>query len=140
MDIVSKEQRSRMMAAVGQKNTPPEIVVRKVAHSLGYRFRLNVRTLPGSPDIVFPKHRKVIFVHGCYWHRHTCRKATMPSTRVEFWKAKFEANVARDRRAIRRLRELGWQVLIIWECQTTAPERIASKLEKFFETKDGTGS
>ncbi len=90
MDIVSKEQRSRMMAAVRQRDTPAELTVRRVAHVLGFRFRLNVRSLPGSPDIVFPKYRKVIVVHGCYWHRHKCKKATMPASRIDLWKAKFE--------------------------------------------------
>lgn len=133
MDIVSKEQRSRMMAAVRQRDTPAEIRVRQVAHSLGLRFRLNVRSLPGSPDIVFPKHRKVIFVHGCYWHRHECKKATMPSSRIDFWKAKFEANILRDRRAIRELRKLGWKVLVVWECQTNDIDRLMKTIEKFFD-------
>lgn len=133
MDIVSKEQRSRMMAAVRQRDTPAELAVRRVAHALGFRFRLNVRSLPGSPDIVFPKHRKVIFVHGCYWHRHNCRKATMPSSRTEFWQSKFEANVNRDQQAIKKLRKLGWKVLVVWECQTNDAVKVAKTLKKFFD-------
>jgi len=133
MDIVSKEQRSRMMAAVRQRDTPAELTVRRAAHALGFRFRLNVRSLPGSPDIVFPKHRKVIFVHGCYWHRHKCKKATMPASRIDFWKAKFEANIRRDRRVIRELRKLGWKVLVVWECQTNDIDRLMKAIEKFFD-------
>ena len=133
MDIVSKEQRSRMMAAVRQRDTPAELAVRRVAHALGFRFRLNVRSLPGSPDIVFPKHRKVIFVHGCYWHRHNCRKATMPSSRTEFWQSKFEANVNRDQQAIEKLCKLGWKVLVVWECQTNDAVKVAKTLKKFFD-------
>jgi DNA mismatch endonuclease, patch repair protein len=133
MDIVSKEQRSRIMAAVRQRDTPAELSVRRVAHALGFRFKLNVRSLPGSPDIVFHKHRKVIFVHGCYWHRHTCRKATMPASRIEFWKAKFDANVRRDLRVIKELRKLGWKVLVIWECQTNDVEKLRKKIEKYFD-------
>ena len=111
--------RSRIMKAVGQKNTRPEMTIRRTLHSLGYRFRLHRRDLPGSPDIVLPKHRTAIFVHGCFWHRHEgCAKATVPKTRRAFWEDKFETNKVRDRKAIVALQDLGWNVQIVWECQT----------------------
>jgi len=106
-----------MMAAVAPKHTKPELAVRKGLHRLGFRFRLHDRKLPGSPDLVLPKYSAVIFVHGCYWHRHQgCRYATTPSTRPEFWEAKFDANVERDRRNQKKLRQVGWRVFVIWEC------------------------
>src|SRR5262245_3918995 len=105
------------MSRVGGKNTSPELRVRKAAHKLGLRFRLHRRDLPGTPDIVFPKWKIALFVHGCYWHRHHgCRKASPPSS--PFWAKKFEANVARDSRVAVQLRKLGWRVVVVWECQT----------------------
>jgi len=113
-------ERSALMARVGQKNTAPEIIVRKSLHRLGYRFRLHRRDLPGTPDIVLPKYRKVLFVHGCFWHRHPgCGKTTTPKTRTEFWAEKFRANVARDSAKEQALRDAGWEPLIIWECETS---------------------
>lgn len=110
---------SRIMKAVGQKDTRPEMITRRSLHALGYRFRLHRRDLPGSPDIVLPKHRTTIFVHGCFWHRHEgCAKATVPKTRRAFWEDKFEANKVRDRKAIVALQDLGWNVQVVWECQT----------------------
>lgn len=121
--------RSRIMRAVGQKHTAPEMTVRRVLHKLGYRFRVQRRELPGSPDIVLPKYKTVIFVHGCFWHRHPgCRKATTPKTRAEFWAEKFERNVARDQLKETILREMGWHVIIIWECETKSAETLAIKL------------
>ena len=118
-DVVSKERRSWMMSRIGPRDTQPELAVRSYLHRTGLRFRLHDRRLPGRPDLVLPKYRAVIFVHGCFWHRHGgCREATMPTTREEFWQRKFEENVARDRRNARRLRSSGWRVLIVWECQT----------------------
>jgi DNA mismatch endonuclease (patch repair protein) len=117
------------MARVGQKNTLPEVRVRKILHGLGYRYRIHRRDLPGSPDIVFPTRRKAIFVHGCFWHRHTdCSKATSPKTRVEFWREKFAKNVERDKRKERELRELGWDVETIWECETKDMEGLARRV------------
>lgn len=136
MDTVTKEVRSRIMSAVGQRDTKPEMVVRRLVHAMGFRFRLHVKTLPGSPDIVLPRHKKVIFVHGCYWHRHTCKQATFPATRVDFWKAKFDANRKRDRRNVRELRQAGWRVIIIWECQTKRTEWLQSKLAEFLDSDD----
>ncbi|GGH50813.1 DNA mismatch endonuclease Vsr [Frigidibacter albus] len=117
VDIVTPDVRSRMMAAIGGTNTRPEIALRKTLHARGVRFRLHRKDLPGSPDLVFPRYRAVAFVHGCFWHRHLgCRYATTPSTRPEFWQAKFDANVARDYRAIEDLGRMGWRVAIVWEC------------------------
>lgn len=116
-DIVDKVTRSRMMAGIRGKDTRPEMVVRRALHARGFRYRLNVRSLPGAPDLVFPKRRAVIFIHGCYWHRHEgCRYATTPATNTEFWASKFAGNVARDARNVRDLRSAGWRVGIIWEC------------------------
>lgn len=120
------------MARVRSKNTRPELVVRQTAHALGFRFRLHRKDLPGSPDLVFPRLKKVIFVHGCFWHRHPgCSKASMPKTRVGFWTAKFAANTRRDARSIGAIRELGWQVCIVWECETSDPKLITQKVETF---------
>jgi DNA mismatch endonuclease (patch repair protein) len=117
--------RSRIMRAVRRTNTRPEMVVRCLLHSAGYRYRLHRKDLPGTPDIVMPRHRMVIFVHGCFWHRHAgCSKATTPKTRVTFWSTKFQQNQARDRRNNDELRSKGWRVLTIWECQTKAPAQM----------------
>ncbi|MCQ9199787.1 MAG: very short patch repair endonuclease [Prochlorococcus marinus CUG1437] len=111
------EQRSRNMSAIKSKNTKPEISVRKLLHSLGYRFRLHRKDLPGSPDIVLPKYKTVIFVHGCFWHRHeNCKYASTPKTRSEFWESKFEGNIKRDKINQTNLIKLGWKIIIVWEC------------------------
>lgn len=108
--------------------------MRRLAHRLGYRFRLHRKDLPGKPDLVFPKHRKVMFVHGCFWHRHgNCPKASMPKTRIKFWKEKFDRNVKRDRYALEALRAEGWQTLIVWECETKDLEALESRLIEFLE-------
>ena len=107
------------MSGIRGKDTDPEIAVRKALHAAGLRFRLHYKNLPGKPDIVLPRHRTAIFVHGCYWHRHPgCRLTSTPSTRADFWLAKFAGNVTRDREVQRRLKELGWKVHIVWECET----------------------
>src|SRR5689334_847166 len=104
-----------MMAGIGRRNTKPELVVRRALHRAGFRFRLDVQSLPGRPDIVLPKHRAVIFVHGCFWHRHAgCRFTTCPSTRPMFWERKFASNVARDRSVTAQLRDMGWRVATVW--------------------------
>lgn len=118
--------RSRQMALVKGKHTKPELIVRRLVHSLGYRFRLHRRDLPGVPDLVFPGRRKVIFVHGCFWHQHgdpSCWRSRLPKTRQEFWGPKLTGNVARDRRDLVALEVAGWQSLVIWECQTTSSKR-----------------
>ncbi len=119
-DIVDKKTRSRMMSSIRGKDTKPEMTLRRALHARGFRFRLHVRDLPGRPDLVFPKFRAVVFVHGCFWHRHPgCPRATTPATRVEFWLEKFRANVSRDRRNSERLKESGWRVHTVWECELT---------------------
>lgn len=118
VDVVDAATRSRMMSGIRGKNTKPEIHVRSLLHREGLRFRLH-SSLPGKPDLVFPKYGAVVFVHGCFWHRHAgCRYATTPSSNVEFWQAKFDANVARDKRVNRQLRKDGWRVFVVWACQT----------------------
>lgn len=120
------------MAKVRGKDTHPEMAVRRLLHSLGYRFRLHARALPGSPDLVFARRRKIVLVHGCFWHRHHgCKQATTPKTRAEFWKAKFEANVVRDERNIAELTEMGWDVLVVWECETRNAKLLTPKLTQF---------
>ena len=122
------------MSGIRGKDTRPEMMVRKGLHRLGFRFRLHNRNLPGKPDLVLPKRAAVVFVHGCYWHRHQgCRYATTPSTRPEFWQAKFQGNVERDRRNQRELMKAGWRVFIVWECAlrsdlVDALERLAKAL------------
>lgn len=117
------------MRAVGQKHTKPEMTVRCTLHALGYRFRVQRRDLPGSPDIVLPKYKTAIFVHGCFWHRHPgCKKATTPKSRVPFWTEKFERNVVRDQQKETALREMGWQVLVVWECETKDTTALAATL------------
>lgn len=118
-DIVGPSTRSRMMSAIGGKNTQPELRVRRYLHAAGLRYSLHRRDLTGRPDIVLPAFRSVVFVHGCFWHRHPgCRYATTPETRHDFWEKKFRGNVARDELVSGRLREAGWRVLVIWECET----------------------
>jgi DNA mismatch endonuclease (patch repair protein) len=127
-------ERSRLMALVRQRNTGPELIVRKALHALGYRFRLHRRELPGSPDIVLPSRRKAILVHGCFWHRHKgCPRSTTPKTRRGFWKQKFEQNKSRDTRNLIRLRALGWEALIVWECETTDIASLTESLRYFVE-------
>ena len=125
MDIVSSEKRSRMMSAIGGKDTRPELKVRSYLHSRGFRFRLHARNLPGRPDMVFPKYRTVVFVHGCFWHRHDgCNLAYHPKTNVDFWEKKFQANVERDLRNLQELEKDGWKVLIIWECELSGSDAL----------------
>jgi DNA mismatch endonuclease (patch repair protein) len=122
------------MSLVRSKNTKPEMVVRRLLHALGYRYRLHRRELPGAPDLVFASRRKVLFVHGCFWHQHMCPAGDrMPKSRVEFWKAKLLGNVSRDRRAVQQLRRDGWKVLTIWECQTRNAERLKRRLCQFLD-------
>ena len=127
------EQRSRNMSAIKSKNTKPEIAVRKVLHSMGYRFRLHGKDLPGSPDIVLPKYRTVIFVHGCFWHRHKdCKYATTPKTREEFWNNKFRSNVERDLEIQEKIKNLNWRSVVIWECEIKDIENLRGKIINIF--------
>ena len=119
-DIVDPARRSRMMAGIGGRDTTPERIVRSHLHRAGLRFRLHARALPGRPDIVLPRWNAVVFVHGCFWHRHAgCPKAATPSSNQAFWQRKFEDNVARDARNTAALRRLGWRVFTVWECRTS---------------------
>jgi DNA mismatch endonuclease (patch repair protein) len=116
-DVLTPEQRSRCMSRIRAKNTGPELVVRSIAHRMGYRFRLHPRGLPGRPDLVFPRLRKIVFVHGCFWHMHRCKYGIVtPATRATFWRTKRKQNADRDRRNLRAVRKLGWSVLVLWEC------------------------
>lgn len=120
------------MSRIRGKDTKPELLVRRAVHALGFRFRLHRRDLPGSPDLVFPSRHKVIFVHGCYWHRHPgCQYAYTPKSNMAFWQLKFDANVTRDRLALSTLESLGWGVLVIWECETHDAEALRARLIEF---------
>jgi DNA mismatch endonuclease (patch repair protein) len=123
-----------MMAQVKGKDTSPEMNVRRLLHSMGYRFRLHRKDLPGNPDIVLPKHKKVIFVHGCFWHGHKgCPRSKRPSTNVEFWNNKLSGNIERDRKNLAALRKLGWKPYVIWECQAKDAVGLTRMIRKFFE-------
>ena len=126
------------MSRIRSKNTGPEWAVRRMVHAMGFRYRLHVKALPGCPDIVLPRHRKVILVHGCFWHEHGCDVARRPpATRRRFWKEKFARNVARDREALRQLWQAGWQVLVVWECEAKAPDRLREILAAFLAPSAG---
>lgn len=116
-DTVSRSHRSWVMARVHSANTTPEVAARKVLHAAGFRFRLHVRKLPGNPDIVLPRYKTIVFVHGCLWHWHGCKRSRMPSTNVSYWKRKIRRNVKRDRANIVALRQAGWDVEVVWECE-----------------------
>ena len=119
------------MSQIGSKDTQPELIVRRLITEMGLRYRLHRRDLPGKPDIVFGPRRLVLFVHGCFWHRHRgCRMASTPSANAAFWQAKFDANTARDRRNTTALKRAGWRVAVIWECETRQPERLARRLQR----------
>ncbi|MFN7949994.1 MAG: DNA mismatch endonuclease Vsr [Blastocatellia bacterium] len=131
-DVLTREQRHRNMSAIRGANTKPEMVVRSLAHRLGYRFRLHRKDLPGKPDLVFAGRRKVVFVHGCFWHMHDCKYGSVrPATNAEFWQHKRMSNVERDARHLKALEEVGWRVLVVWECETREPENLAKKLDRF---------
>lgn len=134
VDTLTPAQRSKQMALVRDRDTQPELVVRRVVHRNGYRYRLHVRTLPGCPDLVLPRHRKIIFVHGCFWHQHNCKRGSRtPKSNTDYWKGKLERNRKRDAKHRRALRQLGWDVLTIWECETTDSrlEKLERKLLSF---------
>ena len=135
MDKISAGQRSKIMATVRSRDTAPEILVRSILHFLGLRFRLHQAYLPGSPDIVLKRHLTVIFVHGCFWHGHSCRKGKPPASNKQFWLPKLEANRARDVRAAKELRSLGWRVLTVWECETANTITLARRLKRLFHVK-----
>ena len=140
-DIVDAERRSWMMSRIGPRHTRPELAVRRLVHALGFRFRLHRRDLPGRPDLVLTRHRVVIFVHGCFWHRHrSCSNCTVPKTRPDFWAAKFSANVARDARHALALRQAGWRVVTVWECETERPSSLERRLRRLLTARRGRAS
>jgi DNA mismatch endonuclease (patch repair protein) len=122
--------RSWTMSRVGSKHTRPELAVRQTAHALGLRYRLHRSDLPGTPDLVFPGRAIALFVNGCFWHRHNCTRATMPASNVDYWRAKFERNVLRDKRNYRDLKRMGWQCVQVWECETTNQKKLESILRR----------
>lgn len=122
------------MARIGNKDTRPELAIRHLLHALGYRYRLHRHDLPGTPDVCFPGRKKAIFVHGCFWHRHQgCRRTTTPKTRTSFWEEKFRANMARDRRNMDGLAELGWNAMVVWECEIKDLDALAPRLVGFLD-------
>ena len=132
VDIHTKEQRSYNMSQIKCRNTKPEMIVRSIVHRMGYRYSLHRKDLPGKPDMVLVRHGKIIFVHGCFWHMHNCCYGRVkPATRAKFWEQKRQGNIERDKRNIRKLRQQGWKVLTIWECQTRDLSKLAKKLALF---------
>lgn len=135
-DTLTPSARSERMSLVRGRDTKPEWVVRRLIHGLGYRYRLQARDLPGRPDIVFRKRKKAIFVHGCFWHRHpdpACKLARLPKTRLDFWLPKLEDNRQRDIANVERLMAMGWQVLLVWECELRNREQLRNILQRFIE-------
>jgi DNA mismatch endonuclease (patch repair protein) len=135
VDVLTKKQRSYCMSRIRKTDTAPEIVVRKIIHNLGYRYRLYKNDLPGCPDIVLPIHRKIIFVNGCWWHSHNCRLGhRKPKSRLDYWLPKLRANKERHIRNLRKLRNQGWKVLTVWECQICKPEKLSKRIREFLES------
>jgi DNA mismatch endonuclease (patch repair protein) len=136
VDTVDQATRSRIMARVRSKNSSPEMFVRRLLHRAGYRYRLHRKGLPGTPDLVFPGRKKVIFVHGCFWHRHEgCALARLPKSRSEFWMCKLEANRSRDRASEAKLHELGWETMTVWECELRDEAVLLDRLRRFLESR-----
>lgn len=141
-DTLTKNERSIRMGRVKSRDTSPELQVRRMIHRMGFRYRLYVRELPGRPDIVLPRHRKAVFVHGCFWHRHAalgCKLARLPKSRLEFWLPKLESNRRRDQRDMRKLRNAGWQIMVVWECQLRDKERLENRLKRFLGERNAGG-
>ena len=135
MDVFTREKRSQIMSRVSGKNTKPEIAVRSLIHNMGYRFRLYRKDLPGKPDITLPKYKKVIFVHGCFWHGHTnCSRSKRPTTNKEFWRNKLDKNIKRDKASVKALKQSGWEVLIVWTCEVNNTNKLKIKLLSFLES------
>lgn len=124
-DIVDKATRSRMMSGIRGRDTKPEMLIRKALHAQGLRYRLHEKTLPGKPDLVFPKYKAVVFIHGCFWHGHDCHYFKVPQTRTDFWLAKIADNKVRDERQLQQLQKAGWRVLVVWECATRKNEQLS---------------
>lgn len=139
MDTLNPEQRSERMSRVRGRDTKPELLIRKVLHARGYRYRLHDKKLPGTPDLSFPGRRKAVFVHGCFWHMHEgCPLARMPKSRLEFWRPKLEGNRARDAVKLGQLRALGWDVMVVWECQLRELDKLVTRIETFLNDNKGT--
>jgi len=133
-DKLTKLQRRICMSHNKGKDTFPELFIRKLIYSLGYRYCLHRKDLPGCPDLVFPKRKKVIFINGCFWHRHTCKKGrSIPVNRKKFWQQKFKRTIERDKCNYKALKKLGWKILVVWECQTKKPEKLINKISKFLK-------
>ncbi|WP_192622769.1 very short patch repair endonuclease [Desulfomicrobium macestii] len=133
-DSLSSQERSERMSRIRGKDSAPEIRLRRLVHKLGYRYRLHVKELPGTPDLVFPSRRAVIFMHGCFWHRHEgCKLARLPKSKLDFWKKKLDSNKNRDALQQQRLYELGWRVLVIWECELDDADRLVMTIRKFLD-------
>lgn len=130
MDVVSKSRRSELMSRIGDKDTRPETIVRRLLHAMGFRFRLHRRDLPGCPDIVLPQFDTVVFVHGCFWHGHSCSRGKRPLSNQGFWDQKLDRNIARDRNVQCSLRLMGWKVVTVWECQTRDERRLTERLSR----------
>ena len=131
-DVVSREVRSRIMARVRSKDTKPEMMVRRLLHGLGYRYRLHRSDLPGRPDLVFPRRSKIVFVHGCFWHSHSdCPNVRLPTSNQDYWSSKLESNKERDKRNLRQLESAGWMTTVVWECELGDLESVASRLVAF---------
>lgn len=134
VDFLDKEQRSERMARIRSRDTVPELILRRALHKAGLRFRLGGAGLPGKPDIVLPRFKVAIFVHGCFWHRHQgCKVASTPKSNTEFWLEKFDRNVTRDRKVVGELEELGWKVLVAWECELSAKSRVGETVGRLIE-------
>lgn len=134
-DTRTPEQRRRIMQSVKTRDTGPELTVRRMLFGLGYRYRLNAKNLPGRPDIVFRSRMKAIFVHGCFWHAHGCRKGRAPKSRLDYWKPKLQTNKARDKAQVRALKKMGWSVFTVWQCETTDRDLLATRLVDFLEDR-----
>lgn len=131
-DVFSKEKRSWIMGRVRGRDTGPEMTVRRMIHAMGFRFRLHRKDLPGRPDIVLPGRRKIVFVHGCFWHGHAgCPRSRRPETNKEFWDRKIDGNIKRDKKIKAELKRLGWKALVVWECRTRTPDDLMKILERF---------
>ena len=142
-DIFSVERRSQIMSRIRGTGTKPEMTVRRLVHAMGYRYRLHRSDLPGKPDLVFAKRRKIIFVHGCFWHQHddpNCKLASIPKSNQEYWLPKLRKNTQRDAHACAQLAEAGWRVLVIWECQLKDKEALIESIESFLERRTDTAT
>jgi len=131
MDTITAAERSALMSRIRSKDTKPELAVRSLLHGLGYRFRLHCHKLPGTPDVVLPRHRKIVLIHGCFWHGHACSLGSKPKSNSEYWRRKIRGNRTRDRRNLLALKRAGWRVLELWECEIRANSRIANRLQRF---------